>query len=613
MLASQPGWQGAPVSSWRERARKWLEATFPAEGGEAEHEAPFRERFLRFRELDPSLRVLTGLVIAQVLVGGLVLALNAAGGFGPIIALPGGLDISIGLGAFAASGIAAVAGLTLLTQGLAAAAPSGRWFLVGALTLMYMIELFGMSFPHPGQPFVIYLFTLGVCAMAAGMPALIRRRYSPERQHPWIVRGVIGVVIVLFLALLYAIPSGYPAFLLLLHLPLIFFFFIASTDWAELVEDLTRRALHPARRLSVDGWFAIALIGCGLTALVCLTGLWGDPNPRLGEPPVPSCLVTDGPTLPCVLGMTGLLQVPIVAISLLAVYGLLRLAQFRGQWPDRLPWAALIVAIAIWGIIGDLPLDHVGVNAAGILLSRSLLVVLGIAGLLLAGRQKGLHGLAGVALFFLLVTVVASSQFMPGALPAYANFKGLCATICLGSIWGSVELYRRRSRHATAAEGLRLIAVLNIALTGIFLLGAWLYGWMRAQAESEAIAAAIIVVVALIWEVLNSGGMVTHSSGRIFPQRSRLLLFLGYVSMVVCGTLFWGSAVAPDEYQEIIHVYADTDLFVQVGIVTFAPAFLLTLFILRFGRWLESSRTAGAGSPAPAPDAAPSGPAGRTA
>ena len=588
----------------REAIAAWLAATFPetAEAEGVEHEEPFLERFLALRKLEPRMRILTGLILAQVIAGGAVLAVNHLFGLGPDLYPFGEDTLSIHLGAFVASAIATTAGLTMLSLGLREASPPGRLLVLGLLTLMYAIELFLFRMHDPEGKFSIYALIVLICACVVGIPALIRKRYSPERQHIWVVRIGLGAVAVFFLGLLFLGPTLYPQYLFLLHLPLIFFFFVASTDWAELTEDVVRLVLRPARRLATGGWLVLVLVACALTGGLVLEGI-GEPQGMLllfdSPSEMPSCLAGPGNELPlCSLQMSGLTQVPALLLSLLVVSGALKLAQFRGNWPDRMPWAALLLVLGTWGVLGDLPLYAIGQNMGTLALGKAVTLALALVALVVCGRTPGLRGIAGVALFFVLCTASVVGVFTPGRLPDFASFRGILATVCLLSLLGAWLIYRRRSRLTDAADGLRLIAILNLSLFGIYALGALFYSWVRGQAESQSIVEAVIVVVALCWEMVNSGSMITKRTGRYFSQPSRLMLFLGYVSMVVAGTVFWASAEGSNaEWQEIARTYADTDQFVQVGLLVFAPAFVLTRFMLRFGRWFEQRH---ATAPAPA-------------
>ena len=165
--------------------------------------------------------------------------------------------------------------------------------------------------------------------------------------------------------------------------------------------------------------------------------------------------------------------------------------------------------------------------------------------------------------------------------------------VALTSAVATVVIYRRRARYANVIDAMRLIVALNGSLLVLYGLARWLYPLMRHSGEQQAVIAAVIVFSVLLWDVVNSGHAMTNVDGALFPRRSRVLLFFGYVGLVASLVVFWGSVGGSNEAVEQGTYNADVDKYVQVGLLAFGPVFVLTVFAIRFGRWYWSRFDAG--------------------
>ena len=74
--------------------------------------------------------------------------------------------------------------------------------------------------------------------------------------------------------------------------------------------------------------------------------------------------------------------------------------------------------------------------------------------------------------------------------------------------------------------------------------------------------------------------------------------------------MFWGTMQGTEDYMQTARNLADTDQLVELGIKILGPATLLTLLVLRWGRWnaqrkASEARRAAAPDPSPVPQGAP--------
>ena len=587
------------VAMWS-RFLEWLDAVLPATKPEDdEHERPFRMRLFNPGTLAPQLRLLTATVLAQVVVVLVLLALRTVPALGPQFAIEQ-LGMSLPRWNFLAAGMATIFGVSLVTVGLATAHWTGRLIFLVLLIAMYAIEIsiFFSSFIKTLMFYFVFI-SMFIGTLAVGVLSSNKKRYSPERQHPWIMRLLVVFLVAPYVALLFGVPIFFSEYLILLRLPLVIFFFVAGTDWAEMTDEGLRGLLRPLQNATASAWLGVAIAASlSAVALVIYPAWTATAFLRMssdnGRPIWEAVTMTScaaqlagasawADVAGCSLQMAAIPQMLCDVLLASAILVTLRLARFRGNWPDRIPWAALVVAIAFLSISGDI------VSKFGHLMSLQVvqltICVLAAGALITFGRRPRLRGLAPVALYLMVVSGINCSALLPGGNPDIGPYKGLQLAIGLASFAASLALYRRRSRVVDVTNAMRLIAILNFAIIFLFALIAVAYPWMQETAERQSIAEGFIVFVALLWEVLISGHAITNVDGRFFPRKSRLLLFLGYISLVVATVVFWGSLTGNSELIETTKMMADSELFVKVGIAEFGPAIVITLFVLRFGRW----------------------------
>ncbi len=552
-----------------------------------------RHRWFDPRTMEPPLRALTLVVLAQMAVAAVMMVLRET----DLCALFASaetctvhfFDMRIQLPNYLLAYASLMVSLTLCLLGLAAADLRGAIVFFGALLAIYVIGIFGF-FNDPFDKLSVVLLVFMWMAIIVGLPKAHEQAYSPERRHPWIVWGLIALGVVPIALMIAALPTTFALLIILLRIPLAYIFVLAGTDWAEIGDAFLRwriEKLEPRRRQRV------LYIGAVAAALAVTLG---------------AAIVTGYPVV---------YRIPAAVIALLVLSWVLRRAGFQGDWRIEFPWAALALLVigfnllnevflvnfvAPYSPVGPLPLwPSAGVAALGLGLAAA-------AALIRAGRESAGAWLAPTLLYGVILGLTFAIQTLPIRLdgadmaPPYTS---LFFVFGAGSLGGLAWLYPRRDEPAVG-DLIRSIFLFNAGLIMLYLLVNVVYALIHHAGESGPLVAAAVVVVALLWDLFTSGHSITNIDGRWFPRRSRVLLFFGFMMLAVAVVLFWGSLVdVPEEHAEVVGAYVDMETLVQNGIAELGPSLLFTLFVLRFGRW-----RAGRGETVAAPVVAQAGQAG---
>jgi hypothetical protein len=166
---------------------------------------------------------------------------------------------------------------------------------------------------------------------------------------------------------------------------------------------------------------------------------------------------------------------------------------------------------------------------------------------------------------------------------------GVLALIALAAARGRSPQYRRK-----LTVGLIGLQTTLWTLQGVSVL------YTHALAASRISAwAAIIVLVAIAWDVTMSGDSMTNAGSKHVPRDTRVLAFFGYVILVAATVLFFSAqrVVATGHAAEALF---EPESVTQAALYRIAFPLAVLLFLLRFGREPK---------PGPAPTA-PSNPEG---
>lgn len=246
-----------------------------------------------------------------------------------------------------------------------------------------------------------------------------------------------------------------------------------------------------------------------------------------------------------------------------------------------------------------------------------LSLLIGLSLLWYARRRPGVLAVCGM--FAVVFGMVALAETLPNML----SFIGLPEqrlaflsmhipnfqfAIAIGTLLTIGWLALRRGLGGRGMELLVALLALNVGVQIVVSLLA-LYDTAIAASQSSthqpfSWAAALIVMIALGWDLAMSGEQITNREGRRFPRHVRLLLYLGYIMFVATAVLFFSSqtlAYGGGAYD----AFFESEPWPQLGLQVLGVPLLLTGFLLEVSRWWaeRGSREASADGEATADEA----------
>jgi hypothetical protein len=221
-----------------------------------------------------------------------------------------------------------------------------------------------------------------------------------------------------------------------------------------------------------------------------------------------------------------------------------------------------------------------------------LLVAIG-CWLFLVLRRRARPALVAAAIFLVLVGGLYGLQSLGQVLAAFGirlqigpvHIQGLriqgeqaaVAIITLAAVaWFGV---RRRLRAGTPV----LLALVGLSI-GLQMLS-WMF-WVFDQKQSGGGLTAIglaLVTLALLWDIVMSGGAMAQGHGRWFPRHSRVLIYFGF-DVLVAATVLYFESLRNQVTGHADGLALNTDFWPQTGLIILGVPMLLALFILKLGR-----------------------------
>jgi hypothetical protein len=179
----------------------------------------------------------------------------------------------------------------------------------------------------------------------------------------------------------------------------------------------------------------------------------------------------------------------------------------------------------------------------------------------------------------------------------YLGVEGLKAVAAMVTIL--VVLY------AVATKSLRRLMTpiaLFVTMTVSLQILVWvdsLFGKTTDTTGRVALFAAVVLVLALLWELAASGEGVTNVHSRWFPRDSRVMLYAGYILLVSTAVLFY-SSLHDAKSNALLESQFDAEAYVRSGIFFLGVPLVITLCLIGLHRWREA-RSEEAIRPAAAP------------
>jgi hypothetical protein len=137
-------------------------------------------------------------------------------------------------------------------------------------------------------------------------------------------------------------------------------------------------------------------------------------------------------------------------------------------------------------------------------------------------------------------------------------------------------------------RGIDLLTTLFV-LNGGLLFISWMFAYFdRTQSVDPrfTIIQAVLLVVAEGWDLLMSGEQVTNVEGPESPRHSRVLMYLGYVTLVCTAILFFTAETTASPDPPAGAFFA-SDAWPQEGVFLLGAPVLITGFLLELCRWWD--------------------------
>lgn len=250
--------------------------------------------------------------------------------------------------------------------------------------------------------------------------------------------------------------------------------------------------------------------------------------------------------------------------------------------------------------------DHAAARrAAAIALGLAPLALGLIVGLWLVRRRRAGHTAWPVAgVFIATFGLLTGAQMLPlmlqvaGASKTATWFLGLpienmlqVAALGIVALCAYVIVWRRNNVFWLAV--VRLALALNIGLLFIVWMSN-LYDRAISASQSSAHhaiswAEALIVLIALGWDLLMSGETFTNRDDKAMPRHTRLLLYLGYILLTATLVVYF-SAQSYTYAAGAHEAFFESEPWPQMGLQTLGPAMVVTTFALGVTTLLRRKR-----------------------
>jgi hypothetical protein len=559
----------------------------------------FSDRALELRTMGPQLRFLTLLAVGQIVAAMVLLALRDV----YFRSTPLGSGTAVALVVLWAT----VAFMALAWSYLLAGAFSAQPFigLVSLIAFGLALIPLDQDIGWHGAPAV-----LRGCALAAIVGIAVhawwrRLRSGPDEATGGAVRLVLvgAAVAAVYLSFAWDAASntmfrffnfGVADQLMSVSyflLPVLFLAGAEFADWAEVIGD---RASYLAERIGSTRLLA-ALAGAISVAVMA------------------HAVIAHGAQLPS--------EVAEFALAAAVVIWAARRSRPAEGWPCAVPWVATALATCVF--IGALLIEiyratpgtlHAGATTAAVttplssihhLVHRRLdpyrydpvlvvpfliwVSITATAGLWLVRLRDrlspsvalgGVFVLAFGTLFVLSDTRQVVEELFDARVGALYSLRlpGIQAAVAVATLcWLAVALAREELERAPLTElvvlggGLQVLAWLSSLYKTAALVGAQL-----------SIVQAVVILLALSWELIVSGEPVTNGDSRAFPRVSRVLLFCGYIMLVATAVLLFSSLRAHGS-GALLEPQFESEGWPALGIVQLGVPVLLCVAALRLG------------------------------
>jgi hypothetical protein len=555
-----------------------------AAGHAAEHEsfrAQVRERVIGLRSMDRRLRLVVGAAVAQLVVAAIMVALRDLHVPSVIGDVTDGEESSIPVATF----VVAVSFLTVSWSFLLAGALHAHWALrVPAFALFFWSFLVEADTVTDRTAGLVAALALMAAIAALTVASIVRDRQRD--RHPSAT---------LFLSRL------------LLLIPLVGGLYLTawlgsqSTDNTENFTTAVAQQIYNLEYVLIP---VLVLAGADFADWGQLLGARAGEALRAARSALPLLLAIVAVAAAMlvdarrVLADDAVRELLLGAVLIAALLLLVWLVRPRGALHAHLPFAALAAVVVIDATIGFLVEQRVhgsDDDVSNHIYATSALVWAALGALclvLLAVRRGRLSTTALTVTSFVVLVGVCNALFGLDAVGAV--FPGLHLSAdstpldldgvraVAGAATLAVVVAVLVSRRLGSAR--RLLALVLAADVGIQVL-AWVDQLFNRTAQVAdqvtrgfSIWAAVVLMIALLLEILGSGEAITNRHDRVLPRQSRVLLYLGYVTLVASAVLYFASLHDPAS-GALRESQFDSESWVHQGVLFLGVPLVLTLFL----------------------------------
>ena len=197
-----------------------------------------------------------------------------------------------------------------------------------------------------------------------------------------------------------------------------------------------------------------------------------------------------------------------------------------------------------------------------------------------------------------LATAGADSAHVKlGSFPHAFGTWALTWTVAIGTLLAVAYWAVRRRHDPRWRRLLGMLLLLELALVVVDLMY-WGYGREISANGQFPVLAALVIILALAWDVVMSGDSITNRHSVHFPRHTRVMLLMGYEMLVSTAVLFLSSLQVQATGGAVESLF-ESDRYPQSGLIQLAIPVVLVLFLLQVGAGL-APRGGGAEEPAAA-------------
>ena len=305
-------------------------------------------------------------------------------------------------------------------------------------------------------------------------------------------------------------------------------------------------------------------------------------------------------SLDYLLPAAGVTLVLLVAVALVA-----RFARPDATWPAQVPMAALVVGVVLLYALfqiatavveafnGRLPSEQLNPLYTVIFVAAALTLVGAALWLIARGRARDRADLRAAGFFLATMGVL----FVGLNTPQLANVFGLpviptmqlkvpaIKLVVLTATLLTLATLALRGRLTRAlAEPFAIVLGLIIGLQVIYWFIYLVQPALSSVLSESVIVAALLFLVAIVWDFLLAGEQVTNRTSAVFQRETRVLLYLGYM-LVSTATLVYLKSVRFVGAEQVVPLGSQSNALEGFGAIGLGLPLIAYTFVQGLAHW----------------------------